>query len=114
MKGVEGTEFAGGLRPPAHLIFDTFERKNRRAWLVVDPADGRIPALTDEARKRPRVPGGVSTNANPNGPVQQLARHGPVRPLHHARHPGVDDAGRLRQLLPDRAVARQRGHHATR
>ena len=68
VKGVEGTEFAGGLRPPAHLIFDTFDRKNRRAWLVVDPEDGRIPALTDEARKRPRVPGGVSTNANPNGP----------------------------------------------
>jgi hypothetical protein len=45
VKGVEGTEFAGGLRPPAH----------------------------------------------------------------HARHPGVDDAGRLGQLLPDRAVARQRG-----
>jgi hypothetical protein len=68
VKGVEGTEFAGGLRPPAHLIFDTFERKNRRAWLVVDPEDGRIPALTDEARKRPRVAGGISTNANPNGP----------------------------------------------
>jgi hypothetical protein len=68
VKGVEGTEFAGGLRPPAHLIFDTFERKNRRAWLVVDPPDGRIPAMTEEARKRPRVPGGISTNANPNGP----------------------------------------------
>src|SRR5688500_107660 len=68
VKGVEGTEFAGGLRPPAHLIFDSFERKNRRAWLVVDPADGRIPALTDEARTRPRVAGGISTNANPNGP----------------------------------------------
>ena len=24
--GVAGTEFAGGLRPPTHLIFDTFER----------------------------------------------------------------------------------------
>ncbi len=68
VKGVEGTEFAGGLRPPAHLIFDTFDRKNRRAWLVVDPADGRIPPMTDEARKRPRAPGGISTNANPNGP----------------------------------------------
>jgi hypothetical protein len=68
VKGVEGTEFAGGLRPPAHLIFDSFERKNRRAWLVVDPEDGRIPALTDEARKRPRATGGISTNANPNGP----------------------------------------------
>ena len=67
-RGVEGTEFAGGLRPPTHLIFDSFERKNKRAWLVVDPPDGRIPPLTEEARRRPRVPGGVSTNANPVGP----------------------------------------------
>jgi hypothetical protein len=59
--GVSGTEFAGGLRPPAHLIFDTFDRKNSRAWLVVDP--------------------------------------GPLRPLHHARHPELDDAGRVRQPL---------------
>src|ERR1041384_4148558 len=68
VEGVSGTEFAGGLRPPAHLIFDTFDRKNHRAWLVVDPSDGRIPALTEEARKRPRVAGGISANANPNGP----------------------------------------------
>src|SRR4029453_3989699 len=37
VEGVSGEEFAGGLRPPAHLIFDTFDRKNRRAWLVIDP-----------------------------------------------------------------------------
>jgi len=67
-RGVEGTEFAGGLRPPTHLIFDSFERKNKRAWLVVDPPDGRIPPMTKEARRRPRVAGGVSTNANPLGP----------------------------------------------
>jgi len=65
---VSGDEFAGGLRPPAHLIFDTFERRNKRPWLVVDPPDGRIPALTEEARRRPRVAGGVSTNINSNGP----------------------------------------------
>jgi len=64
--GVSGTEFAGGLRPPAHLIFDTFDRKNSRAWLVVDPPDGRIPRRTDVAPRR-RI-GGVSTNANPRGP----------------------------------------------
>jgi hypothetical protein len=76
-KGVAGTEFAGGLRPPTHLIFDTFERNNKRAWLIVDPPDGQQP---------PRVQGqgggrgggrrgggagggrGISTNANPNGP----------------------------------------------
>jgi hypothetical protein len=66
LEGVSGTEFAGGLRPPAHLIFDSFERKNSRPWLVVEPADGRIPRRTDAAPRR-RV-GGVSTNANPRGP----------------------------------------------
>jgi len=64
--GVSGEEFAGGLRPPAHLIFDTFDRKNKRAWLVVDPPDGRIPRRTDIQPRRPR--GGISTNANPKGP----------------------------------------------
>jgi hypothetical protein len=64
--GVSGEEFAGGLRPPAHLIFDTFDRRNKRAWLVVDPPDGRIPRRSDARVTRPR--GGVSTNANPRGP----------------------------------------------
>jgi len=66
VEGVSGDEFAGGLRPPAHLIFDTFDRKNKRAWLVVDPPDGRIPRRTDVQPRRPR--GGISTNANPRGP----------------------------------------------
>ena len=65
--GVAGTEFAGGLRPPTHLIFDSFERSNSRAWLVTDPPDGKIPALTtgraaafaasdSEASARTRIP----------------------------------------------------------
>jgi hypothetical protein len=66
VESVSGPEWAGGLRPPTHLIFDTFERRNRRAWLVVDPPDGRIPRRTD-AQPAPRR-GGVSTNANPRGP----------------------------------------------
>lgn len=67
--GVSGTEFAGGLRPPAHLIFDTFDRKNKRAWLIVDPADGQIPPRGQgQAGGRGGRRGGVSTNANPNGP----------------------------------------------
>jgi hypothetical protein len=66
--GVAGTEFAGGLRPPTHLIFDTFERNNKRAWLIVDPADGQIPPRVQAAATRPAVRRGVSTNANPNGP----------------------------------------------
>jgi hypothetical protein len=71
--GVAGTEFAGGLRPPTHLIFDSFDRRNSTPWLVVDPPDGRVPPLTDEARQRAQRPStglgrGVSSNINPVGP----------------------------------------------
>ena len=66
VESVSGTEWAGGLRPPTHLIFDSFDRQNKRAWLVVDPPDGRIPKRTDTQPARRR--GGVSTNANPRGP----------------------------------------------
>ena len=71
--GVAGTEFAGGLRPPTHLIFDSFDRRNSSPWLVVDPPDGKVPPLTDEARQRARRPQsglgrGVSSNFNSVGP----------------------------------------------
>ena len=71
--GVAGTEFAGGIRPPTHLIFDSFERKNSSPWLVVDPPDGKVPPLTEEALQRRRQPvsglgRGVSSNVNPIGP----------------------------------------------
>src|SRR3977135_3788925 len=32
-----GAEFAGGIRPPTDLIFDSLQRNNSTAWLVVDP-----------------------------------------------------------------------------
>src|SRR4030095_5947012 len=38
--GVAGTEFAGGIRPPTHLIFDSFERRNSSPWLVGDSPHG--------------------------------------------------------------------------
>ena len=71
--GVAGTEFAGGLRPPTHLIFDSFDRRNSTPWLVVDPPDGTVPPLTDEARQRAQqrpsgLGRGVSSNINPVGP----------------------------------------------
>jgi hypothetical protein len=55
------------------LIFDSFDRRNSTAWLVVDPPDGRVPPLTDEARERARRPTGglgrgVSSNINAVGP----------------------------------------------
>jgi hypothetical protein len=39
------------LRSPLHW-FENHDPKNSRAWLVVDPPDGRIPLQTDAARAR--------------------------------------------------------------
>jgi hypothetical protein len=63
----EGPRWANSISPPPYLIFDTFDRNNRRPWLVVDPADGKIPPLVDAAKGR-RQGRGTSTNANSNGP----------------------------------------------
>ena len=102
--GVAGTEFAGGLRPPTHLIFDSFERRNNRAWLVTDPPDGKIPALTQEGQQRLRRPQrGVSTNANPVGPFNSYEDMGLYDRCITRGIPELDDAGRLRQQLHDRA-----------
>ncbi len=49
---------------PVHW-FENFGAKNSRAWLLTDPADGRIPPLTEQARQRPFVRGGSSFG---NGP----------------------------------------------
>jgi len=39
------------LRSPLHW-FENIKPKNSRAWLVVDPPDGRVPPVTAEARAR--------------------------------------------------------------
>jgi hypothetical protein len=64
---VDSEAWRRSISPPPHLIFDTFDRKNKRPWLITDPADGKIPPRTAEANARPRA-GGVSTNQNSRGP----------------------------------------------
>jgi len=49
---------------PVHW-FEHFGAKNSRAWLLVDPPDGKVPPMTSEAQARPRVRGGSSFG---NGP----------------------------------------------
>jgi hypothetical protein len=54
---------------PVHW-FEHFGAANSRAWLVVDPPDGKIPPLTAEAQRRPRGPGGSSFGNGPfNAPT---------------------------------------------
>jgi hypothetical protein len=65
---VDSEAWRNSISPPPHLIFDTFDRKNNRPWLIVDPEDGKIPPRTAEAEARPRAGGGVSTNQNSRGP----------------------------------------------
>ena len=42
---------APGIHNPVHW-FENFDAKNSRAWLVTDPADGRIPPQTPDAQAR--------------------------------------------------------------
>ena len=55
--GIPGTN-------PVHW-FENFGAKNSRAWSLIDPADGRIPPTTEEARNRPAVRGGSSFGGGP-------------------------------------------------
>ena len=86
----------------------SFDRKNKRAWLVVDPADGRIPRRTDVQPRRRT--GGVSTNANPRGPFNSWLDMGLYDRCITRGIPSVDDAGRLRQPIRHHPEPRRRRH----
>jgi hypothetical protein len=50
--------FEGPLHGPDHWWQDIYDlRKGGQAWFVVDPPDGKIPPLTQEAQQRPRNQG---------------------------------------------------------
>jgi hypothetical protein len=49
-RNAEGGPVAGGTGPPAHWI--ERGKPSRRTSLVIDPPDGRIPFLNDDARRR--------------------------------------------------------------
>jgi hypothetical protein len=47
--------FEGPLHGPDHWWQDIYDlRRGGQAWFVVDPPDGKIPPLTEEAQQRPR------------------------------------------------------------
>jgi hypothetical protein len=64
-QGAEGGPVAGGTGPPSHWI--ERGKPSRRTSLVIDPPDGRIPYLSDDARRRgalasQRTPEGIAFN----------------------------------------------------
>ena len=88
--------------------FENYFAANSRAWLVSDPPDGKVPPQTDEARQRAAAARAARAG---RGPGRFVGRPQPLRSLHHARRAGLDDAGDLRQLVPDRAEPRRRDDH---
>ena len=65
----------------------------RRTSLIVDPPDGRIPALTPEAQKRVRRYAGLDARTRHRWPGGAVAR----RTLHPLDHGGAADAARTIQ-----------------
>ena len=85
------SEFPGATSP-MHW-FENYFAANSRAWLVSDPSDGHVPPLTEEAKQRAAAREDARKG---HGPADSYVGSQPVRPLHHARHPRLDDAGDLR------------------
>ncbi len=77
--------------------FENYYAVNSRAWLVSEPADGKVPPQTAEARQRAGAR--AAGRAQGSRPGRLMGRPQPLRPLHHARHSRLDDAGHLRQLV---------------
>ena len=79
----------------------------RQTSLIIDPPDGKMPAVTPVRRDAPRLArsGDVRRRA-----LRQARRLHDVRPLHHARHRRIGAAGRVRQRQSDHSVARPGGH----
>jgi hypothetical protein len=63
--GIPGTN-------PVHW-FENFGAKNSRAWLLTEPADGRVPPTTEEAQRRPQVRGGSSFGGGPFNSIQDFS-----------------------------------------
>ena len=79
--GIGGAETGAG---PVHW-YEHYDAKNSRPWLVIDPADGRIPPTTPEAEQRAAAPRGGARRPRPGGLVRGSQ---PLRSVHHARPSG--------------------------
>ena len=101
--GIGGADTGAG---PIHW-YEHYGAKNSRPWLVIDPQDGRIPPITPEAQARAAARAAARAG---HGPADSVRGQEPVRSVHLSRSTGIDDAGDLRQLVPNRPGPRLRCH----
>ena len=96
-------QVGGGQSPPQHW----FERgeTQRQASLIVDPPNGRLPALTAAAQKRE-----ADRRASASGAAGVVHGLLAVRAVHHARPHRLRHAGRLQQRQSNLPGARLRDH----
>ena len=100
------SEFPGATSP-MHW-FENYYAANSRPWLV-DRTGRRQGAAAD--RRGAAAGTGAAAGARRPRSGRLVGGSQPLRPLHHPRHPRIDDAGHLRQLVPHPAGARVRHHH---
>ena len=100
----------------APAFYDRFEaNRGSRLWLVVDPADGKVPAMTAEGQNASAARAAARAAAR-KGRGTADSYHGsqPLRSLHHPGTSRIDDAGQLRQLVSHRAESRDTWRSRTR
>ena len=81
---------------------------NRLTSLIMEPANGRLPPLTAEGERR----SATMTSSWSDIPFDQVVGLQRTRPLHHARHAGVDVPVHVQQRHRDHAGAGLRRHSA--
>ena len=103
----DGTAEADVARAYNDFWWDSGTRvvPTRRTSLVVDPPDGRVPALTPRGAAAAR---GRRRSAQATRTGRPSRRPQPVGAMHHARRADRDAAAGLQQQLPDHSDARSR------
>ena len=96
--GIGGADTGAG---PTHW-YENYDAKNSRPWLV--DRSGRRTNSAAHAGAQARIAAMPPARSSfTGGPWDESRGPQPLRSLHHARAPRIDDAGDLRQLVPDRA-----------
>ena len=92
-------ERVSGRDQPDALVRELLRRQQPRVARL--GSAGRQGAAADRRRRSSARLRARQRARGARGPADSLGRPQPLRSLHHARHPGLDDAGHLRQLVPD-------------